>query len=241
MLGLNLFGEKKFFAEKGIVSVNVYSDLKKTGDIKIKKITIEKKISDIIKRMPTKKYYLPKKSFAVSENVSNRTETPLVTERRSLFYIAEKNLNTFVSRERNFYPFVNSSLNGEDTGIEKTSEKQNGNPNSYAGGKEIVANLNRGFLNKDNNERLNEIRERIEQAKRYPFLAKERGIEGTSLVRFRLRENGKLDSIEMEQSSGRRILDRESMNTVKRAAPYPYVSGWIVVPLTYEIIREKQN
>jgi TonB family protein len=241
--GLNLFNKKAVLAEKGIVSVNVYCDANKTGNIKIKKITVKKKRSSIVKKIPAKKHFFSKKSVAVSENVSNRAGTPPITENRSLFYIAEKS-DTLFDKERNHYSFMNASLNSSDfkdnIGIKEESEEENGDTKSLTGNK-LIANLSGGVLDGKSDKRLNEIRERIEQAKRYPLLAKERGIEGTSLVRFRLRENGKLDSIQMEQSSGRRILDRESMNTVKRAAPYPFLDGWIVVPLTYEITREKQN
>jgi TonB family protein len=73
----------------------------------------------------------------------------------------------------------------------------------------------------------------IEQVKSYPRLARERGIQGTVRVRFRLKPQGHVDTVEIVKSSGYDILDTASVRTVYRAGPMPYVSGWIEVPIAY--------
>jgi len=73
----------------------------------------------------------------------------------------------------------------------------------------------------------------IERAKTYPRLARERGIEGTVLVRFRVLPSGTIDTVNVVRSSGAEILDEASVRTVYRAAPMPYVNGWIEVPMSY--------
>ena len=73
----------------------------------------------------------------------------------------------------------------------------------------------------------------IEQAKTYPRLARERGIEGTVLVRFKVLPSGTVENVNVVRSSGTDILDDASVRTVYRAGPMPFVSGWIEVPLSY--------
>ncbi len=75
----------------------------------------------------------------------------------------------------------------------------------------------------------------IEKAKNYPRLARERGIEGVVLVRFRILPSGEVQEVNIARSSGAAILDEASVRTVQRAAPMPYVSGWIEVPMVYEL------
>ncbi|NTW60076.1 MAG: energy transducer TonB [Nitrospirae bacterium] len=73
----------------------------------------------------------------------------------------------------------------------------------------------------------------LERVKTYPRLARERGIEGTVLVRFRVHQSGSIEHVDIVKSSGARILDEASISTVYRAAPVPYVDGWIEVPMSY--------
>jgi TonB family protein len=73
----------------------------------------------------------------------------------------------------------------------------------------------------------------IERVKRYPRFARERGIQGVVHLRFRVRPEGEVDRVEIVRSSGYEILDTASVRTVYRAAPMPYVNGWIEVPISY--------
>ena len=75
----------------------------------------------------------------------------------------------------------------------------------------------------------------LEKAKTYPRLARERGIEGTVLVRFKVLPSGDIDGVNVVKSSGAAVLDEASVKTVYRAAPMPYVKGWVEVPMVYEL------
>ncbi len=73
----------------------------------------------------------------------------------------------------------------------------------------------------------------IERTKNYPRIARERGIEGVVRLRFRLASSGTVEKIEIVQSSGYAVLDDASIRAVYRAAPMPYVNGWIDMPMRY--------
>ena len=73
----------------------------------------------------------------------------------------------------------------------------------------------------------------IERVKNYPRLARERGIEGVVHLRFRLKPQGQVEKVEIVKSSGYDVLDTASIRTVYRAAPMPYVNGWVEVPMAY--------
>jgi len=75
----------------------------------------------------------------------------------------------------------------------------------------------------------------LERAKTYPRLARERGIEGTVLVRFHVLPSGEVDTVNVVKSSGAKVLDDASIRTVLRAAPVPFVEGWVEVPMVYEL------
>ncbi len=77
------------------------------------------------------------------------------------------------------------------------------------------------------------IESAIERSKNYPRVARERGIQGVVHVRFKLRTTGDVETVEIVKSSGYDILDSASIRTVYRAAPMPYVNGWVEVPMAY--------
>ena len=81
-----------------------------------------------------------------------------------------------------------------------------------------------------------EIMRRIEAAKRYPKVARRMGIEGKTAVRFKLKPNGKVESVEVMESSGADILDQASLETVRRAVPLPYKEGWLKVVIVFKIL-----
>ena len=81
-----------------------------------------------------------------------------------------------------------------------------------------------------------EILRRIERAKLYPRMARKMGIEGQATIRFRLKPDGKVESVELVGSSGSDILDQASLETVHRAAPLPYKEGWLKVVIIFKIL-----
>lgn len=75
----------------------------------------------------------------------------------------------------------------------------------------------------------------IERTKSYPRIARERGIKGIVRLRFMLSPSGSVAKIEIVQSSGYEILDKASIGAVYRAAPLPYVNGWVEMPMRFEL------
>jgi len=76
---------------------------------------------------------------------------------------------------------------------------------------------------------------KIEAAKRYPRMARKMGIEGSAVVRFKLRPEGQVEAAELVDSSGSEILDKASLETVRAAAPFPYKEGWLKVGIVFKI------
>jgi periplasmic protein TonB len=59
----------------------------------------------------------------------------------------------------------------------------------------------------------------LQKFKRYPAAA--RGASGTVLVRFALNRAGEVISSEVTKSSGNGVLDREALDILRRASPFP--------------------
>jgi protein TonB len=89
--------------------------------------------------------------------------------------------------------------------------------------------------NKQESDLLRVIRDSIEKAKVYPPLARKRGIEGKTVIRFRIRPNGEVDEVKIVKGSGFEILDRISVETIRKSAPLPYVRDWIEIPLIFRL------
>ena len=81
-----------------------------------------------------------------------------------------------------------------------------------------------------------QIMRKIEAAKRYPKVARKMGIEGTAVVRFKLKPQGKVEAVEIAESSGSEILDNASLQTVRDAAPLPYKEGSLKVGIVFKIL-----
>ena len=88
---------------------------------------------------------------------------------------------------------------------------------------------------------LQEVRSRLEQAKRYPWRARMRGQEGTVRLEFVINGEGKAEKIRLVESSRWRILDDEAVATVGRVKRFPGPpNGWnrevsIRVPLVFKL------
>lgn len=61
----------------------------------------------------------------------------------------------------------------------------------------------------------------LQRHKRYPRMALTRGQEGVVKVRFEVDSQGQLVSVEIIDSSGHRLLDKEALDLVKRVSPLP--------------------
>ncbi|NQS90431.1 TonB family protein [Patescibacteria group bacterium] len=65
------------------------------------------------------------------------------------------------------------------------------------------------------------VKQRIEEVRRYPYLAKRQGIEGIAYLSFSVLSNGLSQDIKIVRSSGFPILDKEALATIKRVNPFP--------------------
>lgn len=81
------------------------------------------------------------------------------------------------------------------------------------------------------------IRASIERAVRYPLPARKRKIEGTVLVSFDINAAGSPLNIRVIKSSGHAILDDEAASAIRRAAPLPYLSGALKIPISFRLVR----
>jgi TonB family protein len=84
-------------------------------------------------------------------------------------------------------------------------------------------------------ERLEEIRRRIEAAVEYPPLARTERLEGEALVRFDIDAEGTPREVVLHRSSGRPSLDRAATRAVAAAAPLPWVYGRLEVPVRFSL------
>lgn len=88
---------------------------------------------------------------------------------------------------------------------------------------------------------LQDVRSRLEQAKRYPWLARIQGQEGTVRIEFMIDSSGEAREIRLLESSRSEILDREALDTVKRAGRFSGLPNmWnekvrIDVPLVFQL------
>lgn len=75
----------------------------------------------------------------------------------------------------------------------------------------------------------------------YPAAAARQGWQGTVMLRVRVTSTGKVDSVEVQKSSGRRILDDEAVRTVKSWTFTPSkrgstpIDGWATVPIEFSL------
>jgi protein TonB len=87
-------------------------------------------------------------------------------------------------------------------------------------------------------ERLTEIRRRIQAALVYPPAARRRGLEGVARVQFEIGAEGRADRIELVRSSGHALLDRAAREGVLAAGVLPRVYGRIEVPVHFALGEE---
>ena len=65
------------------------------------------------------------------------------------------------------------------------------------------------------------IKEKIEENKRYPLFARNRGIEGLVWLKFIILRNGHVRDIKVVKSSPHQVLDRAAVESIKKANPFP--------------------
>jgi len=89
-------------------------------------------------------------------------------------------------------------------------------------------------------ERLAEIRRRIQRAVEYPPRARKRGLEGVATVGFEIdRADGRAREIQLVDSSGHPSLDRAAEQSVVRAGALPWVYGRLQVPVRFDLDEDR--
>lgn len=82
---------------------------------------------------------------------------------------------------------------------------------------------------------------RVEQLKRYPHIARMNRWQGKVVLRAVIREDGQLMDLEIAESSGHSVLDRDAMEVMKQASPlklkHPLGQPQVVVqvPINYKL------
>jgi protein TonB len=89
------------------------------------------------------------------------------------------------------------------------------------------------------NELLQRIRQAIQRELTYPPLARKRRIEGTVVAGFTIDMRGGPHGIEIVESSGFSVLDKEVVKIIQRAAPYPYIPERVEVPVSFRLVTER--
>jgi len=75
----------------------------------------------------------------------------------------------------------------------------------------------------------------------YPPMAARQGWGGTVVLRVRVLSTGRVETVEIQKSSGRRVLDEEAMSTVKNWLFTPSkrgstpIDGWATVPIEFSL------
>lgn len=80
----------------------------------------------------------------------------------------------------------------------------------------------------------------LEPFKRYPYIARRRGIEGTVLVKVELKKEGDISGVSVIRSSGYEILDENALSLIKTAGRFKHNTGRdivIKVPVTYSLTK----
>lgn len=81
------------------------------------------------------------------------------------------------------------------------------------------------------------IRELIQKSLMYPRIARARGWVGKVTVSFVVFENGKVEDVKVNESSGFAILDKNALDTIKKASPFPRppVRAELIMPIVYRL------
>jgi protein TonB len=84
-------------------------------------------------------------------------------------------------------------------------------------------------------QRLDEIRRRVQAAVVYPTRARELGLEGTTRIQFEIGADGLAREVATVQSSGHALLDRAAERGALDAGRLPALYGRIRIPVRFEL------
>jgi periplasmic protein TonB len=78
---------------------------------------------------------------------------------------------------------------------------------------------------------LREVRKLLEKHKDYPWMARQRNIQGVVVIVFTISASGQIDTYRVSRSSGQDLLDSASRETIRRVGKFP--------PFPAELNRQK--
>lgn len=79
------------------------------------------------------------------------------------------------------------------------------------------------------------LRAAIDARKRYPTLARRRGLCGTAIVTFTINADGTLGALAVARSSGSRLLDEAALAAVRDAAPFAAAGCSFSLPIQFRL------
>jgi periplasmic protein TonB len=88
------------------------------------------------------------------------------------------------------------------------------------------------------NRLLSEVRSRIKDSLVYPRIAKRKNMEGLVGLSFVLSETGKIEKVEVHESSGYAVLDRAALELMERISPlevFPESDTAIRINIVYDL------
>ena len=107
-------------------------------------------------------------------------------------------------------------------------------PSAAHGASLSAAEAAKGFMSEK--DYLELVKMRIESRKTYPRRARERGRQGSVVLRFSIDAQGRMNGLTVQRSSGVSSLDRAAREAVQQASPFPRApSGMFEYPLQLQI------
>ena len=88
------------------------------------------------------------------------------------------------------------------------------------------------------------VRYRREPVLSYPESARQTGDQGTVLLRVQVNEQGRIEAVSLQRSSGSRLLDQAAQQQIRTALFEPYreqgvaQAVFVLVPLHFELDEE---
>ncbi|MDH3687232.1 MAG: energy transducer TonB [Myxococcales bacterium] len=84
-------------------------------------------------------------------------------------------------------------------------------------------------------DRLAEIRRRLQEVLIYPPIARKRGVEGVTRIHFSIGPDGHAEEIATAASSGDPLLDQAAERSAVDAGELPRILGRLSVPIRFEL------
>lgn len=142
-------------------------------------------------------------------------------------------------------PGPRSAATGEPDGIPPTLAGMPGSP-SMPAPTEPVPESGTGTLDRARAQIEARVHTDLARHFDYPWLARQRGWQGTVLLAFVVRPNGQLDGMRIERGSGFAMLDESALDSLRRVERIPEASGWLGgrelamhIPVLYRITGDR--